>query len=97
VKLCTATCTTRRPRAREERIEWFLASIYCTCPVAGDICTGDFYTLASCNGNGCLMPKTMRPDTQTAVLEVLATPWMDSLTADVALEGAHALALGRRA
>src|SRR5262249_27368941 len=49
-----------RPRSKEERVEWFLASIYCTCPVSGDGCTGDFYTLASCNPNGCGMPNTMR-------------------------------------
>jgi hypothetical protein len=49
-----------RPRAREERIEWFLASIYCTCGVRGDTCTGHFYTLASCNPNGCGQPNAMR-------------------------------------
>src|SRR6266851_1777715 len=41
-----------RPRAKAERIEWFLASIYCPCGVNGDTCTGDFYTFASCNPNG---------------------------------------------
>jgi hypothetical protein len=49
-----------RPRTKAERVEWFLASIYCTCKVAGDICTGDFYTLASCNPNGCGMPNATR-------------------------------------
>jgi hypothetical protein len=49
-----------RPRAKQERIEWFLASIYCTCQVKGDRCTGHFYTLASCNPNGCGMPNQMR-------------------------------------
>lgn len=49
-----------RPKAKEERIEWFLASIYCTCGVKGNICTGHFYTLASCNVNGCGLPKTTR-------------------------------------
>ena len=49
-----------RPRSKQERVEWFLASIYCTCPVQGDRCTGHFYTLASCNPNGCGMPRTMR-------------------------------------
>ena len=49
-----------RPRTKAERIEWFLASIYCTCGVAGDVCTGHFYTLASCNVNGCGMPNAMR-------------------------------------
>ena len=49
-----------RPRTRQERIEWFLASIYCTCGVSGDRCTGHFYTLASCNPNACGMPRHMR-------------------------------------
>jgi hypothetical protein len=49
-------------RTKEERVEWFLASIYCTCGIAGDICTGHFYTLASCNPNGCGMPRAVRKD-----------------------------------
>jgi hypothetical protein len=49
-----------RPRERAERIEWFLASVYCTCGVRGDTCTGHFYTLASCNPNGCGQPNAMR-------------------------------------
>ena len=49
-----------RPRTRTERIEWFLASTYCTCGVGKDTCTGHFYTLAACNPNGCGMPKRMR-------------------------------------
>ncbi len=48
------------PRTREERIEWLLASVYCTCQVKNDTCTGHFYTLASCNPNGCGMPNQMR-------------------------------------
>jgi hypothetical protein len=48
------------PRTKAERIEWFLASIYCACGIAGDTCTGHFYTLASCNPNGCGMPKAVR-------------------------------------
>jgi hypothetical protein len=49
-----------RPRTRVERIDWFLASMYCPCGVNGDTCTGDFYTLASCNPNACGMPNVMR-------------------------------------
>jgi hypothetical protein len=49
-----------RPRGKTERIDWFLSSIYCPCGVKGDNCTGDFYTLASCNPNGCGMPNFMR-------------------------------------
>ena len=50
-----------RPRkTKEERIEWFLASIYCTCGVGGDGCTGHAYTLASCNPNACGAPNATR-------------------------------------
>jgi hypothetical protein len=49
-----------RPRSKAERVEWFLASVYCTCGVSKDVCTGDFYTLASCNPNGCGMPNHRR-------------------------------------
>jgi hypothetical protein len=49
-----------RPRTKQERVEWFLASIYCTCKVGGDGCTGHFYTLASCNVNACGMPNHVR-------------------------------------
>lgn len=51
---------TDRPRNRDDRVEWVLASIYCPCGVGGDTCTGHFYTLASCNPNGCGMPHLMR-------------------------------------
>jgi hypothetical protein len=49
-----------RRRDKAERVEWFLSSIYCTCKVGGDGCTGHFYTLASCNPNGCGMPNHVR-------------------------------------
>ncbi|MFL5339893.1 MAG: DUF3179 domain-containing (seleno)protein [Gemmataceae bacterium] len=49
-----------RPRSKAERIEWFLASTYCTCGVSKDTCTGHFYTLASCNPNGCGQPNFRR-------------------------------------
>jgi hypothetical protein len=50
-----------QPRpTKEERIDWFLASIYCTCKVGGDGCTGHVYTLASCNPNACGKPTQMR-------------------------------------
>jgi hypothetical protein len=51
-----------RPRSRDERIEWVLSSIYCTCAVKGDGCTGHFYTLASCNPNGCAAPNARRKE-----------------------------------
>jgi len=49
-----------RPRTKTERIEWVLASIYCTCGVGHSMCTGHFYTLASCNPNGCGAPNELR-------------------------------------
>ena len=49
-----------RPRDKAERVEWFLASMYCSCKIGGDGCTGMFYTLASCNPNGCGMPNHVR-------------------------------------
>jgi hypothetical protein len=54
-----------RARTQAERVEWFLASIYCTCGVGKDTCTGHFYTLASCNPNGCAMPRHMRDNLNT--------------------------------
>jgi hypothetical protein len=51
-----------RKRTKDERVEWFLSSIYCTCKIGGDGCTGMFYTLASCNPNGCGMPNVMRKE-----------------------------------
>lgn len=51
-----------RPRSKADRIEWFLASTYCTCGVGNDTCTGHFYTLASCNPNGCGMPNLRREE-----------------------------------
>lgn len=45
---------------REQRIEWFLANIYCTCGVDKDTCTGHVYTLSCCNPNGCSMPNDIR-------------------------------------
>lgn len=51
-----------RPRSKAERIEWFLASTYCTCGVSKDVSTGHFYTLAGCNPNGCGMPNHRREE-----------------------------------
>jgi hypothetical protein len=49
-----------RPRSKDERVEWFLASTYCSCSVGGNGCTGMFYTLASCNVHACGMPNAIR-------------------------------------
>jgi Protein of unknown function (DUF3179) len=51
-----------RRRTDDERVEWFLCSIYCVCGVGNDICTGHFYTLASCNPNGCGAPNATRDE-----------------------------------
>jgi hypothetical protein len=56
-----------RPRPTAERVEWFLASMYCACGVGHDTCTGHFYTLASCNPNGCGMPNQMRKAITTMI------------------------------
>jgi hypothetical protein len=49
-----------RAQSKEERIEWLLASSYCSCGIQGDQCTGMVYTLASCNVNACGMPNQIR-------------------------------------
>jgi hypothetical protein len=49
-----------KAKSKADRVEWFLASIYCVCPVGKDTCTGHFYTLASCNPNGCAAPNEAR-------------------------------------
>ena len=49
-----------RPREAAARAEWMLASTYCSCSIAGDVCTGMFYTLAACNTMTCGMPKRVR-------------------------------------
>jgi hypothetical protein len=49
-----------RAKTKAERVEWFLASMYCVCGVGKDTCTGHFYTLASCNPNGCGAPNEAR-------------------------------------
>jgi hypothetical protein len=56
-----------RPRMKAERIEWILASMYCTCGVDKDICTGHFYTLASCNPNGCGLPNRTRKELEEKI------------------------------
>jgi hypothetical protein len=62
-----------RPRSKSERIDWFLSSIYCTCGVKADTCTGDFYTLASCNPNGCGMPNL----TRKSLVDMIDKGWTD--------------------
>jgi hypothetical protein len=49
-----------RPREPSARAEWMLASTYCSCSIAGDVCTGMFYTLAACNTMTCAMPNRVR-------------------------------------
>lgn len=55
------------PRSKGERIEWFLANMYCTCGVGGDRCTGHFYTLAGCNPNACGLPNATRKELSTLI------------------------------
>jgi len=56
-----------RSRSKAERIDWFLNSVYCVCPIGGDGCTGMFYTLASCSAHNCGMPKRMRSDVEKLI------------------------------
>lgn len=56
-----------RSRNGAERIEWFLASTYCVCGVGKDTCTGMFYTLASCNPNGCGAPQATRDEIKVMI------------------------------
>lgn len=51
-----------RSRDKSDRVEWFLCSTYCVCAVRPDICTGQMYTLASCNPNGCGAPNALRQE-----------------------------------
>src|SRR5581483_7463768 len=76
-----------RPRSRAERVEWFLASTYCTCGVAKDVCTGHFYTLASCNPNGCGMPNHRRARLNTMIDQ----GWTDRRIFDELLKDAGSL------
>jgi hypothetical protein len=57
-----------RTRTEDERVEWFLASMYCVCGVGFDICTGHFYTLASCNPNGCGAPNATRDEIRAMIV-----------------------------
>jgi hypothetical protein len=47
-------------------------------------------------GRDVVFPHRLPADTAAAQRAIEVTPWIDSLTLDVALEGAHALNLGRR-
>ena len=62
-----------RKRTADERVEWFLASMYCVCGVGKDTCTGHFYTLASCNPNGCGAPTATRDEVRK---------WIDAVKTD---------------
>ena len=41
---------------RQERIDYFLSTIYCTCGMIGSSCAGHWNTLAACQLHGCGMP-----------------------------------------
>lgn len=47
-------------------------------------------------GQAFLIPKRFSSDSQRVTIELTASPWLDSLNLDVALDGARALELGRR-
>ena len=56
-----------RTRTEDEQVEWFLASMYCVCGIGADTCTGHFYTLASCNPNGCGSPNATRDEVRELI------------------------------
>ena len=41
---------------RQERIDYFLSTIYCSCGMLGNSCAGHWNTLAACQLHGCGMP-----------------------------------------
>ncbi len=41
---------------RQERIDYFLSTIYCSCGMLGSSCAGHWNTLAACQLHGCGMP-----------------------------------------
>ncbi|MBI3877524.1 MAG: hypothetical protein HY300_16460, partial [Verrucomicrobia bacterium] len=45
--------------ARQDRIDYFLSTIYCVCGMKGDSCAGHWNTLAACQLHGCGMPNLM--------------------------------------
>ena len=45
-----------RFRGRQERIDYFLSTVYCSCGMMGDSCAGHWNTLAACKLHGCGMP-----------------------------------------
>ena len=49
-----------RERSRDERVRWFLSSIYCSCRIPFNTCTGQYFTLAGCNPKTCGMPNMYR-------------------------------------
>ena len=82
-------CRFRVWASKAERVEWFLATVYCTCGVGKDVCTGDFYTLASCNPNGCGRPNHVR----NLVAAMIDKGWSDRQIIDELLKQAGPLLL----
>lgn len=53
-----------QPRTAEERVDWLMSGIYCTCGMH-DMCAGHFYTLAACDAKGktpCGLAKRTRAE-----------------------------------
>src|SRR5439155_15372500 len=44
---------------RQERIDYFLSTIYCPCGMMGTSCAGHWNTLAACKLHGCGMPNVI--------------------------------------
>ena len=61
-----------RLQDKEERVQWFLQTIYCSCGIPGDRCTGMFYIQASCNVKGCGRPKEVAAEIRAFIDEDLS-------------------------
>jgi len=53
-----------RKREKEERIDYFLSTIYCPCGMIGTSCAGHWNTLAACKLHACGMPNLMTKQLQ---------------------------------
>lgn len=44
---------------KQDRIDYFLSTLYCTCGMMGNACAGHWNTLAACKIHGCGLPDLM--------------------------------------
>ena len=58
---------------RQERVDYFLSTVYCSCGMMGTSCAGHWNTLAACQLHGCGMP---------SVITQLIGDWIDAGKSD---------------